>query len=99
MNSRYALHIVTIVLFSTAVAVSQPKNRSHAIFPAGVSSITIPLDIDNNIIRMKVRINGSRELRMIFDTGASMTSIDERLVKDLGLKPASDKLNGHGTGG
>jgi hypothetical protein len=88
---------VALAFVCAAVVVAQPHH--NPIFAAGAISVTIPLDIDNNIIRMKVRINGSRPLMMIFDTGATMSIVDEGLVKELGLKPTSDKLNGHGTGG
>lgn len=77
--------------FSAAGQTTKFSNAAH--------SVTMPLDIDNNIIRMKVRINGSRELTMIFDTGASMTGIDEHFVKELGLTLGEEKLNGKGIGG
>ena len=90
---------VIVVFIAASVAGAQVTAAPRALFANGKHSVTIPLDIDNNIIRMKVRVNGSRELTMIFDTGASMTGIDEHFVKELGLTTTADKLKGKGTGG
>ncbi len=80
--------------YGQRTAAASPKPR----FATGTSVRNLPLDIDNNIIRMKVRINDSRPLTMIFDTGADITCIHPRVVKELGL-PTGQLLKGVGTGG
>ena len=86
-------------LAAASLGFAQAKAAPMAVFANGKHSVTIPLDIDNNIIRMNVRVNGSRPLKMIFDTGATTTGIDEHFVKELGLTTTADKLKGKGTGG
>lgn len=71
-----------------------PKVR----FASGNSTVQIPLEIDNNIILMQVRVNGSKPLKFIFDTGASHTAIDSKRVAELGLK-TEGQATGTATGG
>jgi hypothetical protein len=59
-----------------------PKIR----FDSGNSALKIPLDIDNGIIRMQVRVNNSKPLKFIFDTGASFSAISSPRAAELGLK-------------
>jgi len=66
-------------------------------FIAG-NSARIPIEIDNNIIFLRVRVNGSRPLKFIFDTGASVSVIDSELVAELGLK-TQGQTKGTATGG
>jgi predicted aspartyl protease len=56
-------------------------------FASGKSALKIPIEIDNHLILMRVRVNGSRPLRFIFDTGASHSGIDAKVAAELGLKP------------
>jgi predicted aspartyl protease len=60
--------------------------------------LQIPLDIDNNIIRMQVRVNDSKPLKFIFDTGASHSGISSQRAAELGLKPQGE-AHGNATGG
>jgi hypothetical protein len=71
-----------------------PKIR----FDAGNSALKIPLDIDNNIILMQVRVNDSKPLKFIFDTGASVSVISSRRAAELGLK-TEGQFHGNATGG
>jgi hypothetical protein len=67
-------------------------------FEFGNSALKIPLEIDNNIVLMRVSVNGSKPLRFIFDTGASASMINSPLAAELGLK-AEGQAHGNGTGG
>lgn len=80
-----------------ALAAASVGAQSTARFASGHSA-RIPLDIDNNLIRMKVRINNSRPLTLIFDTGASVNALHPKIISELGLKPG-EALEGNGTGG
>lgn len=71
---------------------------SNARFTSGNSALNIPLEIDNNIILMKVGVNDSQPLRFIFDTGASHTVLQSRRGAELGLKP-EEQVSGTATGG
>jgi hypothetical protein len=99
MRIKILVISIAVVLTAASLVPGQKRAAQKAVFAGGKHSVTIPLDIDNNIIRMKMRVNGSRELTMIFDTGAGMTAIDEHFVKELGLKTTGDTLDGKGTGG
>ncbi|HJR05659.1 MAG TPA: retropepsin-like aspartic protease [Pyrinomonadaceae bacterium] len=67
-------------------------------FDSGDSALKIPLDIDNSIIRMEVRVNHSKPLKFIFDTGASFSVISSRRAAELGLK-SQGVAQGNATGG
>lgn len=67
-------------------------------FDSGDRALKIPLDIDNNIIRMQVRVNNSKPLKFIFDTGASASGISSQRAAELGLK-TQGQVSGSGTGG
>ncbi|HUQ31918.1 MAG TPA: pepsin/retropepsin-like aspartic protease family protein [Pyrinomonadaceae bacterium] len=67
-------------------------------FTSGDSALGIPLEIDNNIILMRVSVNNSKPLKFIFDTGASVTVINSQRAAELGLK-AKGQVRGNATGG
>jgi hypothetical protein len=67
-------------------------------FDLGTSALKIPLDIDNNIIRMEVRVNHSKPLKFIFDTGAYVSVISSQRAAELGLK-SQGEAQGNATGG
>lgn len=77
----------------------QPQQAVPTVrFDSGDSALKIPLDIDNNIIRMRVRVNDSKPLLFIFDTGASASAINSQRAAELGLK-AQGQVHGNATGG
>jgi hypothetical protein len=67
-------------------------------FDLGNSALRIPLEIDNNLILLRVKVNGSKPLRFIFDTGASNSAISSKRAADLGLK-SQGQFRGDATGG
>jgi predicted aspartyl protease len=67
-------------------------------FDSGSSVLRIPLDVDNSIIRMQVRVNNSKPLKFIFDTGASHSVINSQRAAELGLK-TQGQVSGNATGG
>lgn len=67
-------------------------------FVSGNSALRIPLEIDNNIILLRVSVNKSKPLRFIFDTGASASVISPEWAQKLGLK-TEGKVRGTATGG
>src|SRR5258706_10433111 len=76
---------------------SQPP-LTKARFDLGNSALRIPLEIDNNIILLRVNVNGSKPLKFIFDTGASISCISSKRVAELGLK-SQGQFDGDATGG
>lgn len=79
---------------------SGPVNRKppKVRFDSADRSLNIPLEIDNNIILMRVSVNGSKPLKFIFDTGASASMINSPRARELGLKSVG-QASGNATGG
>ena len=99
--SGFALTFCLVLSAQEANQSSLTRQRqvtSHARFSSGNSALNIPLEIDNNIILMKVGVNNSKPLRFIFDTGASHTVLHSRRGAELGLKP-EEQITGTATGG
>ena len=98
------LFVVLIVLLSWAGNAQTRRGASSGRIPPITSRFTagdsarVPIEIDNNIIFLRVRVNGSRPLKFIFDTGASVSVVNSALIRELGLKPKG-KVRGTATGG
>ena len=75
------------LVFSTAFGV-------EARFSAGKSPVAIPFELDDNLIYVRVSVNGSRPLSFILDTGAH-SIIHAKHARTIGLKL---KLIGQGGG-
>ena len=58
----------------------------------------VPFELSGDLILLKVRVNRSRPLKFIFDTGASISVIDPQSARALGLR-AKGKLKLDATGG
>ena len=80
--------------FLANTAAQSPAYR----FTSGQSALRVPIELANDLIVLKVRVNNSRPLRFIFDTGASISVIDPQSAKALGLR-AKGKLDLDATGG
>ncbi|HEX6732970.1 MAG TPA: aspartyl protease family protein [Pyrinomonadaceae bacterium] len=107
LNSiKYSLLILIFVSLPIDVHAQQRRKGTStrkipgptAQFVSGRSALRIPLELDNNIILMRVRVNNSQPLKFIFDTGASASVISPELAKQLGLK-TEGRVRGTATGG
>lgn len=67
-------------------------------FTAGQSALRVPFELANDLIVLKVRVNRSRPLNFIFDTGAAISVIDPQAARALRLR-AKGKLKLDATGG
>ena len=89
-------------LFLSAQAQTRQNNSpaagSDAVFTSGDKALGIPIEIENHLIVMKVRVNNSQPLRFLFDTGASISMLSQKRATELGLK-SSGKATGEATGG
>jgi hypothetical protein len=94
----------SLLLLPSHTCAQRPKrNRPSASatkvrFDSGNSALRIPLEIDNNLILLQVSVNGTKPLRLIFDTGAGMTFISSQRAAELGLKSQGD-VDANATGG
>ena len=67
-------------------------------FTSGNSALKIPLEIDNNLLLLRVSVNDSKPMKFIFDTGASDSVISSQRATELGLKTEGE-VSGSATGG
>jgi predicted aspartyl protease len=82
-----------------SASIRKPREaRPKAQFTSGDSALKIPLEIDNNIILMRVSVNNSKPLKFIFDTGATHSVIDSQRAAELGLK-TEGQMRANATGG
>jgi predicted aspartyl protease len=73
--------------------------RSKVTFAAGSRESTFGFDWRNGMIFVPVRLNGSRPLSFVLDTGSTRTIVDRALATSLGLKTSgSGSLQGAGAG-
>ena len=90
--------ISLILLFSSSVIFGQNKSKFR--FADNKHSMTIPFELSNNHIYVKVRINNSDTLDFLFDSGAGASGIviDSTLASNINLK-ATGKVSVGLTGG
>ncbi len=95
MKRKLALSIITLgLLVVHAVAQPTPAKLSAAAAP-----IEIPFELISRHIVVQVRVNNSRPLSFVFDTGDKVGIIDLDRAKELGLKLAREvKVGGAGSG-
>src|ERR1044071_5992964 len=67
-------------------------------FTSGQSAVRVPFELSGDLIVLKVRVNRSRPLHFIFDTGAGISVIDPQSARALRLR-ATGKLKLDATGG
>ena len=82
-------HVSSVAVLQTLVAadVARPVNKRTSTIAGGAASTTLPLDLDNPAdghIVVIVRVNGSRPLHMIFDTGGS-NCVTPEVAREIGL--------------
>jgi hypothetical protein len=94
---RWFALITTCLLTPSFIAHTDAQSPAYR-FASGGSSLTVPIELANDLILLKVRVNSSRPLHFIFDTGASTCVIDPQSARALGLR-AKGKLNLGATGG
>ena len=62
-----------------------PTFGADARFSSGKSALAIPFELDNNLVYVRMSVNGSRPLSFILDTGA-YSFIHTRHARTIGLK-------------
>src|SRR4030095_7062068 len=70
------------LIFTCALCVAQTAAQT----PATTAPVTIPFELVTRHIVLKVRINDSRPLSFVFDTGDKVGVVDTDVAKELGLK-------------
>jgi hypothetical protein len=92
---RAAVFVAGLLLVTTTSCLGQ-SNTNPA---AALSVVTIPFDLVNKHVMLKVRVNNSRPLSFILDTGAKFAIIDRDRAKELGLNLQGEvTIHGGGAG-
>jgi Aspartyl protease len=87
---------IWIALLLTGLAFYLSAYSSTACFTADRAVATLPFELDDNLIYLRVRLNGSSPRSFILDTGAP-TMLQLRQGRSLGLRPkAVGKADGIG---
>lgn len=102
---NFSILIFLFSVFAQADAQSQ-KNKatqsapptSQAQFISGKSALDISFELSSNLVLLQAKVNDSKPVWFIFDTGAESTVIDTELAKTLRLKSAG-KIVGTGAAG
>lgn len=82
---RKSLLAFLIIILSLATAASGTRQTSPK--PAATTSpVAIPFELVARHIVLKVKINNSRPLSFVFDTGDKVAIVDAERAKELGLK-------------
>jgi membrane-associated protease RseP (regulator of RpoE activity) len=93
----FAIASAAVLLASSNFALAQQKHRgrdrkpaTNVQFAAGHSAVNIPFELIANIVVVKVRVNNSKYMKFMFDTGASGSLLSTRRAAALNLKSAGD---------
>ncbi len=96
---RTAVLAVCLLIFVSAVFAQRPAtaSQSNVQFEKGQTAIVLPFTGENLII-VEVRVNDSAPMKFLFDTGAGITVVSEKVAAKLKLKKVDD-LDAKGVGG
>ena len=75
---QWSVRVTVFIFFCLFGSVTFGQSRK----PVAV----VPFEFINNVVLLQVKVNGSKPLSFILDTGASGTVISENKAKELGLK-------------
>ncbi len=74
---------ITGIVFCILLALIFPNtSKADFVISGGYKSVKIPIEIQNNIILVPIRINGSFEMNFILDTGVRTTILTEPMVSN-----------------
>jgi Aspartyl protease/PDZ domain len=94
---RIALLAPALAILSLSVVASRPTQTTSPA-PAVVSPVTIPFELVTRHIMIPVKINNSRPLSFVLDTGDKFGIVDTARAKELGLNLAGQiKVGGAGS--
>lgn len=94
------LSIIISVLVILTSTIGNCQITKEYTFTSKKEKITVPFELWNNHIYLKVKINNSQTLDFLFDNGAGSSGImiDSSIAANLGLQPTG-KINATMTGG
>ena len=107
MNKKIFWKTLLLLLISWQTGASMynhPKDTTTTIklgfvLPQGVHKLTIPFELNNNLVVIKVLLNNAIPLKFILDTGVRTTVLTEKTFTDLLNLTYSRKITIPGVGG
>ncbi len=85
MMNKFWKHLERLLLLIALWLLFLPYSHSKESgfsFRTGISRIKVPIEIQNNLILIPIRINGSFEMNFILDTGVRTTILTEPVIAD-----------------
>jgi hypothetical protein len=96
---RIALPVIVLVMLPTGLHADASDSIGKAVFADRGNSSTFAFDWRKGMIFVPVRINGSKPLSFVLDSGSTRMLIDRALAIDMGLKASgAGSLQGAGAG-
>jgi len=93
------LTMMVLAMFSVLSQAQASSATGKAIFSGDAKASTFAFEWREGLIYLPVRINGSKPLSFVLDTGSARILIDRKIAADLGLKSSgSGSLQGAGAG-
>ena len=92
------LTLVTACLFCPPFLTHATAQTINYRFTSGQSALGVPFEMSGDLVVMKVRVNKSRPLNFVFDTGAGISVLDPQSARALRLR-SKGKLKVDATGG
>lgn len=96
---RFSAILLPITIASALLAAApsgEPPSPKNGV-PTSVA--IIPFELEDNLIVLKVRVNGSEPRSFVLDSGAGICVVDPAVAKEIGLKSAeADQITGAGAG-
>jgi Aspartyl protease len=97
--SRLGLLVIILSTIPVALFAQASDENAKVTFAASSRESTFGFDWRNGMIFVPVRLNGSRPLSFVLDSGSARTIVDRALATSLGLKASgSGSLQGAGAG-
>jgi len=97
--SRLALPVMALAMLSAVSRAQSSNPTGKAVFAGDRKACTFAFDWRKGMIFLPVRINGSKPLSFVLDSGSNRILIDRALATGLGLKASgTGSLQGAGSG-
>lgn len=97
--SRRALPVIALTMISVVLPAQSRGATGKPAFAGDVKSSTFAFDWRKGMIFLPVRVNGSRALSFVLDSGSTRILIDRTLASGLGLKATgAGSMQGAGAG-
>ena len=99
VRTPFRLFVFGMLLFLISASPAIPQPTQQTARPAAAGPIAIPFELVNRHVVLKVKVNNSRPLSFVLDTGAQFAIINLDLARDLNLKLEGQvKMAGAGAG-